>query len=320
MRFILALGLLPAILFAQGADTTGKYTDIGADFENYLESAATSGVGSAGVAWGLDPSAWRYNPATGIDAGSGVLFKHTSAFADEARVSNDLIAASYRTGFGGVGLAISRNAAGDIYLTTLPDTTRPVGPDNRPVVTDTVTASDWTLQLSGLKAWEKLSVGANLKLFYRNLVAATGFGAGVDLGIRYRFDWGLSLGARVTNVSTSPVFWSTGDTEFMVPRGTAGGMQEFRFGKQLLRLMLETDIGVMSADSMALNVGSFYLAPRGGLEFVISNVVALRVGRADYGWTVGAGGSYRGFFVDYAYRGHDIGLGGTHLVQAGYRF
>lgn len=305
--------LLPLFCF-------GVFTDIGSDFEDYKESPATAGVGGAGVALGLDPAAWGYNPATGVDAGSGVLLKHTSAFSSDARVSNDLLAASYKTGFGAVGLTLARNGIGDIYFTSLPDTTRPVGPDNRPVVTDTVTASDWLGQVSGLVAWERLSLGASVKVMYRDLVTVTGFGLGADLGVRYRFDWGLALGARVLNISTSPVFWSSDSVDFLVPRGALGGMQEINLGKQTLRLMLESEVSMMGLDSLETHVGPVFLRPRGGMEFIFYDIVSVRVGRDDYGWSVGAGGAYKGFFIDYAYRGHDGGLGGTHLVGAGYRF
>ncbi|MBN2379509.1 hypothetical protein JXM67_06875 [candidate division WOR-3 bacterium] len=307
--------LFPVLLAA-------AWTDLGAEFEFYRESPAAAGVGSCGVAWGMDPAAWGYNPATGLDAGSGVLLKHTSAFTGNGRIANDLLALSYKTSFGGIGGLLYRNGAGNIYLTSLPDTTRPVGPDNRPVVDDTVTAADWVGQVSGVYTGTDghLSLGANLKVFYRNLVAASGFGLGADLGIRYRFDWGLALGARFQNASSSPVFWSTDSTDYLTPRAGLGGMQEFAFNGSKLRLYLESEVSLEGLDSLETHLGPIYLRPRGGVEFVIADVLSLRAGRGDYGWTVGAGGAFKGFFADYAYRTHDGGLGGTHLVAAGYRF
>ncbi len=308
-------GIIPLIsIFAS------TLTDIGGDFEDYLESAAAAGVGGAGLCIGFDPVAWGYNPAVGADPGTGLMLKHTSAFKKEARIANDLLSASYRTNFGAVGITAYRNGAGDIYLTTLPDTTRPAGPDNRPIISDTVTASDWSLLFSGARQWDRLSFGANIKLIYRNLLKATGFGVGVDIGLRYRFDWGLSLALRVKNASSSPIFWSTDSTELLIPRAALGGMQEIHFGKQTFRLMLESELGTMGVDSLSTTIGPFYLLPRGGIEFVIMDVLSLRAGRGNYGWSVGAGGRYRGFFVDYAYRGHDGGLGGSHLISAGYIF
>jgi hypothetical protein len=310
---ILLLLLLPVLLAA-------AFTDIGADFEDYRESPATAGIGGCGLAAGLDPAAWGYNPAVGLDAGSGILFKHTEAFGGEARVTNDLLAASYRTGFGGVGFTALRNGAGNIHFTSLPDTTRPPDADNRPQIDSTVTASDWAGQVSVAFVLANLWLGANVKIFYRDLVAATGFGLGADIGVRYRFDWGLSLAARVKNVSTSPIFWSTDSTDILIPRSAIGGMQEFGLGRQTLRLIAESEVSLMGIDSLEAHLGPLYLRPRGGLELIIYDIIALRVGRADYGWSVGAGGRYKGFFIDYAYRGHDGGLGATHLVGAGYMF
>lgn len=313
MHFLTFLTLLPFVLYA-------GFTDIGADFEDYLEGAAAAAVGGCGLGLGQDAAAWGYNPATGVDAGTGLFLKHTSAFEKEARINNDLAAASYRTAFGGVGLTLFRNGAGDIHFTSLPDTTRPPGPDNRPVIDSTVTASDWVAQTSVAFEFKNLSVGSNVKLYYRDLVAAYALGLGADLGVRWRTDWGLHLGARVKNVSSSPMFWSTDSTDFLVPRGALGAMQEFRLGKQKLRLFVESEVGFMGVDSFQLHIGPAYLSPRGGAEFVIHDIIALRVGRGNYGWSVGAGGRYKGFFIDYAYRGHDGGLGGTHLVAAGYTF
>ncbi|MBD3285161.1 hypothetical protein GF359_02120 [candidate division WOR-3 bacterium] len=309
---ILAL-LLP--VFIQAA-----WTDVGAEFEFYRESPATAALGSCGLSLGQDPAAWGYNPATGADAGTGLLLKHTSAFVQNGTISNDLLGVTYLTRFGALGGLVYRNGAGNIYLTELPDTTRPAGPDNRPFAADTVTASDWAGQAGAVFNIRRLSLGASLKFFYRNLVAAKGFGLGADLGVRYSFDWGLFLGARLANVSASPVFWDTDSVDYLVPRGALGGMQEFTFSNTKLRLYLETEMGFMGIDSLEMTVGPFYLRPRGGLEILIYDVVALRAGRGDYGWTVGAGGAFKGFFADYAYRGHDGGLKGTHLVSLGYLF
>lgn len=313
MHRIVILGLAPLLL-------AGALTDIGADFEDYRESPATAGLGGCGLSVGQDPAAWAYNPATGVDRGSGILLKHTEAFGGEARVTNDLLALSYATSFGGVGLMALRNGAGNIHFTSLPDTTRPVGPDNRPRIDSTVTASDWIGQLSGVFVRRRISIGASVKIFYRDLVAAKGFGLGADIGVRYRFDWGLSLAARIKNASASPIFWSTEETDFLIPRAALGGMQEFKLGRQTLRLLVESEISFMGLDSLQTHLGPFYIRPRGGVEFIIYDLIALRVGRADYGWSVGAGGRYKGFFIDYAYRGHDGGLGATHLVGAGYIF
>ena len=313
MHRIVILGLAPLLLAA-------ALTDIGADFEDYRESPATAGLGGCGLSMGQDPAAWAYNPATGIDQGSGILLKHTEAFGGEGRVTNDLFALSYATSFGGVGLMALRNGAGNIHFTSLPDTTRPVGPDNRPQIDSTVTASDWIGQLSAALVRNRLSLGASVKLFYRDLVAAKGFGLGADIGARYRFDWGLALGARIKNASASPLFWSTEETDLLIPRGALGAMQEFRLGRQTLRLLVESEISLMGLDSLETHLGPVYLRPRGGMELILYDLISLRLGRADYGWSVGAGGRYKGFFIDYAYRGHDGGLGATHLVGAGYTF
>lgn len=313
MRHFIMLGLLP---LASGA----VLTDVGAEFESFIESPATAGFGNSGLALGLDPAAWAYNPATGADAGSGVLLKHTSAFDDNARVINDLLAASYRTGFGAVGLTVGRNGAGDIYFTSLPDTTRPPGSDNRPVVDSTVTASDWIGQASVAAKIKNLSLGTNVKIFYRDLVAAQAFGVGADLGVRYSFNWGLALGARIKNAFTSPLFWSTDSVDLLAPRAALGALQEFKLGKQKLRLALESEVSIKGVDSLETHIGPVFLRPRAGLEFCIMDIVSLRAGRSDFGWSVGAGGKLKGFFIDYAFRGHDRGLGGTHLVSAGYVF
>lgn len=313
MRILKALFFLPFIINA-------ALTDIGADFEDYLESAAAAAVGGCGTSLGQDAAAWGYNPATGVDAGTGFFLKHTSAFIKEARINNDLLAGSYKTSFGSVGLTLYRNGAGEIHFTSLPDTTRPPGPDNRPRIDSTVTASDWIAQTSAAFEFKNFSVGSNVKFFYRDLVAAYALGFGADIGVRWHTDWGLHLGARIKNISTSPLFWSTDSTDLLVPRGALGAMQEFRFGKEKLRLYLESELGIMGVDSFQTHIGPCYLSPRGGVEFVIRDLISLRVGRGNYGWSVGAGGRYKGFFIDYAYRGHDGGLGGTHLVAAGYTF
>jgi len=60
------------------------------------------------------------------------------------------------------------------------------------------------------------------------------------------------------------------------------------------------------------------LTPVVGAEYGFYNLIALRAGWCDAGWTTGAGLQMQGFLLDYALAGEELGL--THRFSLAYRF
>lgn len=277
-----------------------------ADFEELGASVRVRGMGNVGVTGAADASYLYYNPSSTSFAENSLTLLHSEHFG---LVSANFLAGSIKTDFGGVGLGIYRVGVGSIFLTELPDTTQPPSDTNLPYVRDTVSVNDWIGYLNLSRRFGNLGIGGNLKVIYRDLAEATGFGVGIDGGIRYLpYQW-VTFGICVKNLSSSPLFWSTDSVEFMIPRAHGGITLSFRFGDQILNIGGEA---IFEFDLMQ-SVG------RVGFEYNYNNALFLRGGLKESGLSFGAGFFYKKIFLDYAFYPHpDIDK--SHLVSGGIRF
>src|SRR5512143_4174475 len=123
----LAVGL--ALIWAGIAGAT----PYAGDFEELGTSARAIGMGGAVVAAAADPSAIYYNPSrpSGFTRTS-VLFLHSEELS--GMVKHNYLGVSFHSPLQSLGFAVLHNGVPNIKLTALPDSTQPVGPNNRPYV------------------------------------------------------------------------------------------------------------------------------------------------------------------------------------------
>ena len=283
-------------------------TKYAGEFQELQVGARSSAMGGTGIALFGEPTVLCFNPAGTFFTPRSIHLMHAENFA--GLVKNDFGAVVLPRGNMSLGFGLQYVHAGDIILTTLPDTTEPPGSNNLPIPYDTVGTSDMLFYINGSKGNERLAFGVNVKVFYRNLNAITGFGGGVDLGVAFRTDY-FHAGIAVRDFILSPLRWSSGLQETILPKIALGVAPILPIKALNSTVRFETDV-VKVIDVAGFDVNM-------GIEYGYKDLLYGRLGvyRGDY--TLGIGLHYKRFSVDYAFMTHPD-LDNTNKFSAGYRF
>lgn len=301
---IFAAAILPALSRPLSASSAyaGEFLALGA-------GARALALGSAYVAIADDATAGYWNPAGLATLDSRRLhLTHSERFS--GLVNHDYIALA-RPGF---ALSLVHVGVGDIQFTELQDPGRPLGPDNRPLVSTTATSSDYALYLSaGHRFYKRLSAGASLKVIYRTVSSFSAYGIGLDLGMRYRLIPGISLAFNLRDITTTPLFWDTDRTDRIQPSALFGVACTLPLAGGNATALLASRSGGNAADESGdrpLNAG---------LEYWYRQF-AVRVGFEEGRQAFGIGlRPHKRLALDLAYLQHDE-LEATYQLSADFRF
>ena len=168
-----------------------------------------------------------------------------------------------------------------------------------------------------------LSLGGNFKYIRQWLgdsLRSNGFG--IDLGVLYVGQNGLSLGATLRDATTTRILWNTGTGEFIAPslRLGAAKTRGFKDRRHLVTAALDVQVGFSDERlSSQAHLGSATFEFHPGLEYWYDRRLALRAGFEAQNFTAGAGIRYHKFGLDYAYLDHRD-LDASHRVSGAYRF
>jgi hypothetical protein len=264
--------VLPALLLGS------KYAG---EFQELQVGARSCAMGGVGIALFDDPAVLYFNPAGSFFTRRSVHLMHAENFA--GLVKNEFGAVVLPHGGMSLGFGLQYVHTSGIKLTTLPDTTSPPGTNNIPIAYDTVGTSDMLFYVNGSKGSDRFSYGANIKVFYRNLNAITGFGGGVDLGVALKLDH-LRVGFAVRDFILSPLLWSSGRKEMILPKIALGVAPVLPIKAIGSTLTLETDV-VKVIDVAGFDVNL-------GLEFAYKDILFGRTGVYRGNYTLGIGLQY----------------------------
>lgn len=292
------------------------------------------GMGGAFVAVANDVTAGYWNPAgLAFLPGRAVMVMHSEQLAG---LAYDYVAYAHPFAPGrrqtGVGLSVIRLGVDDIPLTTLPDPTQPIdaplgnGQRNRPVVKRYVSDAEYAVMLSFARsATPRLAFGGNVKVIRKSVGVAGALGAGLDAGLLARPHRDVAVGLQVMNLTTTVLAWDTGRKEYLTPLLKTGIAYHREFSPVYGRILAAADVDIRFEGRRASrSIGQASLSAHLGLEYVVQNTVALRVGSEATGLTVGAGvrvpavAVFRHSIVpgiDYAFVSHST-LGALHRIAA----
>lgn len=353
--------LLPVLFFggARAAKYAGEFMYVGA-------GARALGMGGAFVAVSDDVTAGYWNPAgLSRTEGQNAAFMHSERFgglitydylAYSRRLGNDVLGASlFRTDLGSIantnnlqwhdsgsdgvfgedGSGVPGDSGDDDYCPdTNPGGTEGNGqwdPGEEIIYDESLitwqSASDNALYLSWSRGLsERVSVGANVKMVYRQLMDYSAWGLGLDAGLLYRPTGSLSLGMNLQDITGTHLFWNNGHSEVVNPTaklGTAFSIPLTRFFS-VLTLGIDGDFRFEGRNySAQYSRGKISLDTRTGVELMIRETVGIRLGSSEGNMTAGLGlrlGLFgRPVSLDYAWLGHDD-LDNTHRFSVGVGF
>ena len=292
---------------AAASSFAGEFLSLGA-------GARALALGSVYVAVADDPTAVYWNPA-GLTRLSQRQLHLTHAERFAGMVNHDF-AAIARPGkrLHGVGLALLRVGVNDIHFTELADPGRPLSQTNRPYIASTETSADYALYLSlAHRLRTSFSLGASVKIIYRQVASLNAYGLGLDLGLTYQLRPGLSLAASLRDITSTPVIWNTDANDRINPSIFLGATYQLRVAGGSATVALASRAGGgIDADSAGTPLHT-------GIEYRYRSI-ALRGGLGEERQSLGLGlQPHQRITLDFAYLQHDQ-LESTYQLSANVSF
>jgi len=262
-------------------------------------SARSAALGSADALFSEGATAVASNPAglSSFPKKWNFILTHTELFSGALRT--DFLAVAKKHDDWRFGAALYLISTSDIKETdTLADSI---------VQTGSFGYSFRTLFVGAAKK----SFGLTIKVISQDLGRAKGVGIGLDLGCRKSLGK-VMLSVSAHDVTTTPVKWSTGKTEFIMPTLYLGS--KLRISEKLtVGAELETHFEHMKLGS-SFSTGLLSIDPHLGAEAEVHRNVVLRVGFNRSALSFGIGLRISGFGLHYAYLSHSV-LGASHRVS-----
>lgn len=296
-------------------------------FKKYAGEFLSAGVGSRALSMGgafvavaNDVTAGYWNPAGLVESkGIQVQFMHAKQFMSS--IQYDYLGFSKSIDQNSsLGLSIIRWGVNDIKDTrnALAGNHISEGIDYSKITSFNI--ADYVFYLSYAQRYtENLSLGANVKVIYRDFYSENAMGIGFDAGMKYQLTTNLFLGVMLRDVTTTMMAWSTGEKEFIPPSLRPGISYKIDFENLDLYLQPSADMAILFEsrnNSAQLGLGIFSLDTFWGLEAGYKDLCFLRFGYDDLSrFNAGLGVSLNKFAVDYSYTSFDNVLGNVHRIS-----
>jgi hypothetical protein len=281
MKYLMCLAIWLALVLstvrAQETHFAGDPLALGA-------GARALGMGGAFVAISDDATAFYWNPAGFATHTKRELHaQHTEQFGGS--VDHDIIAISLPVRKGGFGLGLVRLGVDNISLTQLEDPDRPLGPDNRPIVSQTIGTADNAIYLAYAHPIRPFfTTGVTVKFIHRDLTLGTGTGFGIDVGILYRPWAAISFGLVIRDLTETRIHFHGGNVD-PIPPSSLMGLSYLHAFSETSRVL--SSLSVHLADDNS-GIGRNQTLSM-GLEYQFKQRLMLRLGRQGGRLTAGAG-------------------------------
>jgi hypothetical protein len=283
-------------LFCLFSTISAQDTQYGGDPLLLGAGARALGLGGAFVAISDDATAFYWNPAGLTQQTNRELHaQHTEQFGGS--VNHDVIAFRLPLRNGGLGFGLIRLGVDNISLTSLEDPTRPIGPDNRPILSQTIGTTDNTLYVAyGHPINSSLTLGMTLKLIHRDLNLGTGTGFGVDTGLLYQSKYPLKFAFVIRNLTKTRVHFDAGNTDTISPSLLMGTSYIYTFSDS--HRLLGGISGHFGEDTSGIEGNQMIHL---GIEYQFKQRLMLRLGRRGSHLTAGSGIKLNRATIDLAF-------------------
>jgi hypothetical protein len=287
----IAICLTPicSVVWAQNTQYAGDPLQLGA-------GARALGIGGSFVAISDDATAFYWNPAGfGTHKKRELHVQHTEQFGGS--VSHDVIAVGLPVRNGGLGLGLIRLGVDNISLTELENPNRLLGPDNRPIISQTIGTIDNALYMAyAHRVRPLLTLGTTIKFIHRNLNIGTGSGFGIDMGLLYQ-PWPLlKFGLIVRDITQTKIHFDAGNSDAISPSLLMGTSYVHTFSVTN-RLLGSLSVHLGNDASGIENSQKLDM----GLEYQFKQRLMLRLGRQGSRITAGAGIKVTRAAIDLAF-------------------
>ncbi len=308
--------LLGVVVLPVHADLSGRY---GGEFMSSGGGARMLGLGGASVSLVDDAWALFWNPA-GLQQVQHrqVAMMHSERF--EGVVDYDAASVAIPQPDGSVWSAgMIRLGVNGIPFTKLqyPDLP-PDAEGNRVLVDKVVNEAEYALFAAMSDKFGRWNWGVAPKLIFKHFgTESQAYGLGVDAGVSGRpLEWiPIDAGLVVRDLLGTVLLWDTGRKEILAPT--------LRFGLSSIVKLPSLEATLVPVADIAYNFQNFGDSDAAtlhfGLEYLVREIVALRVGQDDGELTFGGGLQFKPITINYAFISHDE-LGDTHRVSFGVRW
>ena len=318
--------LLFALLLSIPAMGAEKYAG---EFLSLGAGARALGMGGSFTAVADDGTSAYWNPAgLGGLKRTELTFMHTTMFGLD---KYDFLNCVQPFGKAGVfGLSWARLGIDEIPLTQLPKS-NPMSASNRPFISSYMQDTENAFMLSygkRLKAsiLKDVQLGGTLKFIYNSVSGANrnAIGLGGDVGFIWRASFlsnkqepnssDIALGIMAQDFFKTKLIWNTTSS----PSHTDVVQPNLKVGIAYSRMFPSISSDMLFSIDANTRYG---LEMRYGVEYVLADLLSLRVGLQGHDLTAGAGlnvsfakgKSGLSFIIDYAFLSHE--LGNTHRIS-----
>jgi len=317
VKIKIALFLLVACMTSLQADGFKKYAG---EFLSAGVGSRALGMAGAFVAVANDVTAGYWNPAGLADA-RGLQFQFMHAKQFMSSIQYDYFGASKNMSENStLGFSLIRWGINDIKDTrdALNGSSISEGLDYSKITSFNI--ADYVFYISYAHAYTtRLSLGANVKVVYRDYDSETAMGIGFDAGLKYRLAAGLDLGFMIRDITTTMMAWSTNEKEFVAPSFRPGIAYRFDIQSMDLYLQPSMDLAILLESrnkSAQLGLGLLSVDSFWGMETGFKDLLFLRLGYDDLSrFNAGIGVALQKFGVDYSYTNFDQVLGNVHRIS-----
>jgi hypothetical protein len=307
-NFAILIALSGAISAHSGEFVIGRYAG------EFLE------LGAGARALAMGGASGYYNPSALAGLAKRHLeFMHASQFDNLFTYDYLSFAQPMQNGLAG-SVTLLYTRVGDIPITKLADPSQPLNDENRVVVEKETGDNELALMASiGRRSVSGWRIGGSAKVLSKSVADESAFGLGIDLGAGKTLAKGLDVGAAAHNITTSILAWSTGRTEAILPSLAVGGAWSKSIPAMNARVLFAADMEghfESRGEAEQIEAGPLTVEPHLGIEYVISETVALRGGMQGERLTAGAGLNISSLSVNAAFQDHKD-LGFTHRISVG---